>query len=81
MIFLFLLFFVKVFKELNPYENEPTVIEILNNIKNDKDFNTSFIDDESKRYLINNISEIKIERGSMVIQEKNVSDIAFIFKK
>ena len=71
----------KVFKELNPYENEPTVIEILNNIKNDKDFNTSFIVDESKRYLINNISEIKIERGSMVIQEKNVSDIAFIFKK
>jgi hypothetical protein len=35
----------------------------------------------SKKYLIENIKEIKIEKGSMEINEKNVSDIAFVFKK
>ena len=69
------------FKELNPYENEPTVIEILNKIQSNKDFKSSFIDNETKKYILNNISDIKIEKGSMIINEKNVSDIAFIFKK
>ena len=68
-------------KKLNPYKNELTVLEILNKIKNNEDFNSSFVDDESKKYLISNISDIKIEKGSMFINEKNVSDIAFIFKK
>ena len=71
----------KVLKELNPYKNELTVLEILNKIKNNEDFKSSFVDDESKQYLINNISDIKIEKGSMFINKKNVSDIAFIFKK
>lgn len=71
----------KILKELNPYKNELTVLEILNKIKNNEDFNSSFVDDESKQYLISNISDIKIEKGSMFINEKNVSDIAFIFKK
>ena len=69
------------FKELNPYENEPTVIEILNKIQSNNDFKSSFIDNETKKYILNNISDIKIEKGSMIINEKNVSDIAFIFKK
>ena len=52
------------------------------NILNDKqDFKTSFINDESKKYLIENIKDIKIEKGSMKINEINVSDIAFVFKK
>ena len=71
----------EVFKELNPYENEPTVIEILNKIQSNNDFKSSFIDNETKKYILNNISDIKIEKGSMIINEKNVSDIAFIFKK
>ena len=71
----------EVFKELNPYENEPTVIEILNKIQSNNDFESSFIDNETKKYILNNISDIKIEKGSMIINEKNVSDIAFIFKK
>ena len=71
----------EVFKELNPYENEPTVIEILNKIQSNNDFKSSFIDNETKKYILNNISDIKIEKGSMIINKKNVSDIAFIFKK
>ena len=41
-----------------------------NRIKNNEDFNSSFVDDESKQYLISNISDIKIEKGSMFINEK-----------
>ena len=71
----------KTFKELNPYTDELTPKEILNRIKQKEIFNTSFINEEDKEYLIKNIKEIKIERGSMVINEKNISDIAFIYKK
>ncbi len=70
-----------VFKELNPYLNELTPLEILQSIQKKEEFTSSFLDDESKKYLINNIHDIKIEKGSMIINEKNVSDIAFIFKK
>jgi hypothetical protein len=70
----------KVFKELNPHENELTPLEILKSIQRNEDFESSFIDEESKKYLINNINNIKIEKGSMIMKEKNISDIAFIFK-
>ena len=71
----------KALKELNPYSGESTPLEILESINNKQDFKTSFIDDESKKYLIENIKDIKIEKGSMKINEINVSDIAFVFKK
>jgi len=71
----------KALKELNPYSDEPTPLEILKKINDKQDFKTSFIDDESKKYLIENIKYIKIEKGSMKINEINVSDIAFVFKK
>ena len=71
----------KALKELNPYSGELTPIEILKRINNKQDFKTSFIDDESKKYLIENTKNIKIEKGSMKINEINVSDIAFVFKK
>ena len=71
----------KALKELNPYSDEPTPLEILKKINDKQDFKTSFIDDESKKYLIENIKYIKIEKGSMKINEANVSDIAFVFKK
>ncbi len=70
----------EVFKELNPYENELTPLEILKSIQRNAEFESSFIDEESKKYLINNINNIKIEKGSMIMKEKNISDIAFIFK-
>tara|TARA_B100000963_G_scaffold42132_1_gene31360 strand:+ start:243 stop:1100 length:858 start_codon:yes stop_codon:yes gene_type:complete len=71
----------KALKELNPYSDEPTPLEILKKINDKQDFKTSFIDEESKKYLIENIKYIKIEKGSMKINEINVSDIAFVFKK
>ena len=71
----------KALKELNPYPDEPTPLEILKKINDKQDFKTSFIDEESKKYLIENIKYIKIEKGSMKINEINVSDIAFVFKK
>ena len=71
----------KALKELNPYPDEPTPLEILKKINDKQDFKTSFIDEESKKNLIENIKYIKIEKGSMKINEANVSDIAFVFKK
>ena len=71
----------KALPELNPYNDELTPLEILKKIKNNQNFKSSFIDEVSKKYLIENIKEIKIEKGSMEINEKNVSDIAFVFKK
>ena len=71
----------KVFDELNPYKDELTPIEIFNKIKKNKDFESSFINLEDKKYLLNNIFDIKIERGSMIIKGKNISDIIFIYKK
>ncbi len=71
----------EVFKELNPYLNEITPLEILQKIQRKENFKSSFLDDETKKYLIDNIHDIKIEKGSMIIKEKNISDIAFIFKK
>ena len=71
----------KAFKELNPYTNELTPKEILHKIKNKEDFHSSFINQEEKEYLVENIKDIKVEKGFMEINNNNVSDIAFIFKK
>jgi hypothetical protein len=71
----------EVFKNLNPYVNELTPLEILKCIQEKKDFESSFLDKETKKYLINNINDIKIEQGSMIMKKKNISDIVFIFKK
>ena len=70
-----------VFPELNPFKNELTPKQIFNRIKEKKTFKSSFISDEEKNYLIENIKEIKIETGAMKINNANVSDIAFIFKR
>jgi len=71
----------EVFKELNPYINEITPLEIFKKIQRKEDFNSSFVDEETKKYLVDNIKDIKIEKGSMFIKDKNISDIVFIFKK
>ena len=68
-------------QELNPYSNELTPIEILKNIQKKISFQSSFINQKDKNYLIDNIKDIKIEKGSMTNNGINASDIAFIFKK
>ena len=70
-----------VFKELNPYKNELTPKEILQNIKYSKDFKSSFISEEEKKYLVGNIEKINFEKGQMIINDFNVSDIVFIKKR
>jgi len=70
-----------VFKELNPYLKEITPKEILLKIKKKENFQSSFIDNDDKDFLINNIKNIHLEAGSMLIENTNVSDIAFIEKK
>ena len=70
------------FKELNPYDDkETTPLQLLLKIKNKENFHSSFLNDEEKEYLINNIHSINLEKGSMIINNLNVSDIAFIHKK
>ncbi len=70
-----------VYKNLNPYKNELTPKEILLKIKNNVAFESTFLNESEKKYLIENIEEIKIEKGSMIIENRNISDIAFIKKK
>ena len=70
-----------VFKELNPYKNELTPKEILQNIKYSKDLKSSFISEEEKKYLVGNIEKINFEKGQMIINDFNVSDIVFIKKR
>tara|TARA_Y100000591_G_scaffold296534_1_gene286797 strand:+ start:1372 stop:2226 length:855 start_codon:yes stop_codon:yes gene_type:complete len=69
------------FKELNPYPNELTPKQILNKIINKENFESSFIKNQDMVYLANNIKDIKIEKGSMMMKGNNISDIAFIYKK
>ncbi len=72
----------KAFKELNPYgSKELTPMQILYKIKEKKNFKSSFIREEDKKYLFENIENINIEKGSMIINDLNISDIAFIKKK
>lgn len=72
----------KIFKELNQCnQNELTPVQILKNIVKKKNFSSSFLKTEDKKYLNQNIKKIKLETGSMIIKGKNASRIAFIFKK
>ena len=52
----------------------PDLKTILLNILNKKDFNSPYIDENSKNYLLDNIDTIKIYRG-------NINEIAIIKKK
>ena len=72
---------IEIFKELNLFKNEMTPKKILKKIQNKEYFKSSFIDENDRIYLQENISEIKMEVGTMIIDGKNASDIAFIFKK
>ena len=64
--------------ELNP--NQITLVKQLDNFYKEN-FHSSFLSDEEKEYLFKNIESINLEKGSMIINDLNVSDIAFIHKK
>ncbi len=69
------------FKELNPYTNEITPMQILKKIQNKEKFGSSFICKEEEKFLLDNIKEVKIEKGTMKMEGNNISDIAFIYKR
>ena len=70
----------KVFKNLNPTNEELTPLKILKHMHNKKEFQSDFISGEDIRYLKENISEYFFEKGEMVMNEHNISDIVFLKK-
>lgn len=61
-------------KDMNLYNERPTLREILNLIKQNQDFNSKYITSEQKKYFLNNFEEIQIFKGQF-------NEIAFITKK
>ena len=61
-------------KDMNLYNERPTLREILNLIKQNQDFNSKYITSEQKEYFLNNFKEIQIFKGQF-------NEIAFITKK
>lgn len=61
-------------KDMNIYNEKLTLREILNCIKNNKDFNSSYIDSFHKKYFLENFEFINIYKGRF-------NEIAFIKKK
>ena len=70
----------KVFKNLNPTNEKLTPLRILKHMHDKKEFQSDFISEEDIRYLKENISEYFFEKGEMVMNEHNISDIVFLRK-
>jgi len=66
--------------ELNKYNDKLTPKKILEMINNKQDFNSQFITEEDKNYLIQNIERSFFEKGSFLVDGVNTSEIAFIKK-
>jgi hypothetical protein len=69
-----------VFKNLNPTNETLTPIKILKLMKEDKKIDSRFISEEDIGYLKKNISEYFFERGEMIVNGTNISDIVFLKK-
>jgi len=70
----------EVYKNLNPTNEKLTPIKILKNIQNNEKFYSKFLSDEDVDYLKKNIDKLYFEKGDMVINGYNISDIVFIKK-
>ena len=70
----------EVFKNLNPTDEKLTPLNILKHMKENKNFDSNFIAAEEIKYLKENISEYFFERGEMVVNGHNISDIVFLKK-
>ena len=60
--------------DMNLEKEKPTLREILYLIKENKEFNSKYINDRDKKYFLNNFKEIDIYKGKF-------NEIAFIKKK
>ena len=70
----------EVFKNLNPSNEKLTPIKILKNMEKKKECESKFITKQEINYLKENISEYYFERGEMVVNGYNISDIVFLKK-
>ena len=66
--------------ELNQYNDKLTPKKILEKINDKEDFNSQFISDKDKNYLVQNIKKTFFEKGKFIIDGINTSEIAFIKK-
>ena len=69
-----------VFKNLNPTNEKLTPLKFLKNLKENKKSNSKFVSDEDEMYLKNHIAEYFFEKGEMVVNDCNISDIVFLNK-
>ncbi len=70
-----------VFKNLNPTREKLTPIKILKFMQENKSFDSDFISKEDVNYLKENIAEYHFEKGEMVMNGYNISDIVFLKKR
>ena len=49
-------------------------------MQNNINFESNFISEKDISYLKENISEYSFEKGEMVVNERNISDIVFLKK-
>ena len=71
----------EVFKNLNPTREKLTPIKILKYMQENKSFDSDFISKEDVNYLKENIAEYHFEKGEMVMNGYNISDIVFLKKR
>lgn len=71
----------KVYKELNPTNEQLTPLKILDCIKKDKKFQSRYLQTSDVDYLKKNIKNYYFEKGRFVVNGYNVSDIVFLQKK
>ena len=71
----------KVYPNLNPENYEFSPMDVLEKIKKEKNFESPYISNSDIEYLKENIENIYFEKGDMVLQDINISEIVFIKKK
>jgi hypothetical protein len=69
-----------VFKNLNPTSEKLTPLKILKNMQEEKEFISNFISKDDVKYLKKNIEKYFFEKGEMLINGNNISDIVFLKK-
>ena len=69
-----------VFKNLNPTNEALTPIMILKKMRENKRFHSKFVSGADIDYLKENIKNYFFEKGDMVIEGNNISEIVFLKK-
>ena len=70
----------KVFKNLNPKNEKLTPIIILRNLEKNQKFDSDYLSSDDVKYLKEKIKEYIFEKGEMIVNDHNISDIVFLKK-